>query len=518
MNGRKSRILCVDDEPLNLTLLEAMLVPGGFEVVSASNGPEALERIRTERIDICLLDVMMPRMDGFEVCRRIKADEAHANIPVVMITAYADKENRIRGIEAGAEDFISKPFDSSEVLARIAMLLRVKGLNDQLYSAYHNITSLTSFGERLFTAFDPVNFDFLEKVDSIVHQIIRRRFDLMDCPEIVVIGMIDQGGICQWLRYDSIGKDIDRSAVRMNLDHKLAFSDSDNPVVAFYNDTDAELAASTLVGELKKHLIPVSNMVKYSNDSFCLIALNYGREVTTHDATVLSSVAMQSLFLKSLATQVRDTESAFEYTVFALARASEANDEDTGDHILRVGNYCALLANQLKIPEKFVQVIRIQAALHDVGKIHVSPAILKKPDKFTDDEWREMRMHTVYGAKIIGGHHRMSMAAKIAVSHHERYDGSGYPYGLSGEQIPIEGRILNLADQYDALRNARCYKPAFDHDTTFRIITEGDGRTIPQHFDPEVLTAFREIHGKFAEVFDESVRTCTSKSPSSHHS
>ncbi len=127
-----ARILCVDDEPFNLSLLEAILLPRGYEVVTAVNGLEALEKIAAERIDICLLDIKMPEMDGFEVCRRIKDDDLHRNIPVVMITSYADTENRIRGIEAGAEDFISNPFSSAEVLARIKMLLHVKSLSDRL--------------------------------------------------------------------------------------------------------------------------------------------------------------------------------------------------------------------------------------------------------------------------------------------------------------------------------------------------------------------------------------------------
>jgi light-regulated signal transduction histidine kinase (bacteriophytochrome) len=139
MNQRMTRILCVDDEPLNLNLLEAMLSPRGYDVVSAANGPEALEKIAAERIDICLLDVMMPGMDGFEVCRRIKSDDLHRSIPVVMITSHADTKNRIRGIEAGAEDFISKPFDSAEVLARIKMLLHVKSLNEQLQNAHDKL-------------------------------------------------------------------------------------------------------------------------------------------------------------------------------------------------------------------------------------------------------------------------------------------------------------------------------------------------------------------------------------------
>jgi len=132
MKQGKVRVLCVDDEPHNLSLLEAMLTPRGYEVVLVQNGPEALEKIAAERIDICLLDVMMPEMDGFEVCRRIKADDRHRNIPVVMITIYADRENRIKGIEAGAEDFIAKPFDSTEVLARIKMLVHVNALHDRL--------------------------------------------------------------------------------------------------------------------------------------------------------------------------------------------------------------------------------------------------------------------------------------------------------------------------------------------------------------------------------------------------
>jgi response regulator RpfG family c-di-GMP phosphodiesterase len=502
MNHRDPRILCVDDEPLNISLLEALLAPRGYDVVSAANGPLALETIRSEQIDICLLDVMMPGMDGFEVCRRIKSDEDHSNIPVIMITALADRENRIRGIEAGAEDFISKPFDAGEVLARIKMLLHTKELNDRLNAAYHNIAKLSAFGEQIIINFDPVTFDFLEKIDSIVLQIIRRKLDSIGSPQTVVIGMLDPTGNSRWLRYDSKSSGIDRSSVEMNLDHTCAFSDGTSPIMVFCNETDTELAASELVGELEKQSISVQNFVRYANDSFCLIALNYSREVTTHDAIVLSSVAMQSLFLRSLAAQVKDTESAFEYTVYALARASEANDEDTGDHILRVGNYCELLARHLNMPEKFVQAIRIQAALHDVGKIHVPATILKKPGKLTEDEWREMKAHTLHGSKIIGGHHRMSMADKIALSHHERFDGSGYPYGLSGEQIPIEGRIMNLADQYDALRNARCYKPAFSHETTHCILIDGDGRTLPQHFDPHVLDAFKEIHRSFADVFE----------------
>jgi CheY-like chemotaxis protein len=135
MSCTMPRVLCVDDEPKNLDLLEAMLLPLGYDIVFASNGLDALKKIKTEQIDICLLDVMMPGIDGFEVCHRIKSDDRYRNIPVVMITSYTGSIHRTLGIEAGADDFISKPVNRLEVLARIKILLEVKLLNDLLNAA-----------------------------------------------------------------------------------------------------------------------------------------------------------------------------------------------------------------------------------------------------------------------------------------------------------------------------------------------------------------------------------------------
>ncbi|MBF0317120.1 MAG: response regulator [Nitrospirae bacterium] len=187
-----------------------------------------------------------------------------------------------------------------------------------------------------------------------------------------------------------------------------------------------------------------------------------------------------------------------------LTVTAEYRDEDTGSHILRIGKYAEVLAYALGMSEDFVCSIRFASPLHDIGKIGIPDSILLKPSGLTPEEFQVMKTHASIGANILSGSSfpKLKMAQAIAQSHHERWDGSGYPHGVSATDIAIEARITIICDQYDALRSKRPYKSAFTHDKAVEIITVGDGRTKPSHFDPHVLRAFKQITSRFNDIFD----------------
>jgi len=348
-------ILLVDDMPVNLRMLSDMLRHAGYRTRSARSGETALRAAAEQPPDLVLLDVMMPQMNGYEVCRRLKSNPVLTHIPVIFLSALGDTGDKVEAFAAGAVDYITKPFQIDEVCARVHTHLQLHQLQTEVEAHRNRLEALVA-----------------EQVQEIM---------------------------------------------------------------------DSHIA-----------------------------------------------------------------------TIFAMARLAESRDDETGTHLERVQSFCGLLgegvaASHGNLDREFVRHLVHAGPLHDIGKVGISDAVLLKPGRLTPDEFELMKTHTTMGAQTLEAVQRgnpsnafIGMGIEIARSHHERWDGGGYPQGLSGESIPLSGRIMAVADVYDALRSKRVYKPAFSHDESVRIIGEGGGT----QFDPCVVDVFMERADEFEAVFADA--------------
>jgi putative two-component system response regulator len=343
-------IAIVDDERNVTSLLSTLLEHEGYKVLCFNSGEVFLDYLKQDRVDMVLLDLMMPGVTGFDVIKSIREAEAIEYTPILIISSLTDRETRLKALSLGIDDFLSKPIDREELWLRVRNTLKLKAYQDQL---------------------------LCEK-------------SLLECT-------------------------VKQDAADIQLSHIE--------------------------------------------------------------------------------------------TIRTLILASEFRDDDTGVHVGRIGQYAKKLAELKKLPEDYIDVLYYGSALHDIGKLAIPDNILKKNGPLTDDEFEQVKQHTVIGERILSNASispYLKLGAEVAKMHHECWDGSGYPNGLSGKNIPLGGRVVSICDVYDALRSPRPYKPAFDHDKTIAIMRHGDGRTYPAKFDPELLRLFLANETLFAEIYKQS--------------
>ena len=344
---RKSTVLVVDDTPANIEILSGVL-GRDYRVKVATNGEKALQlAIAEPQPDIILLDIMMPGMDGYEVCERLKANPGTQHIPVIFVTALSEAQDEARGLVLGGVDYITKPFNPDLVKARVKNHIELKLYRDEL---------------------------------------------------------------------------------------------------------------EQVVAERTRELLLTRDVV-----------------------------------------------------IEAMGTLAEYRDPETGGHIRRTQGYVRLLAEHLRDHPRFsdylddetIELLFKSAPLHDIGKVGIADEILLKPGRLTSEEFEQMKLHTILGRDAImaaevrlGENSFLMIAREIAESHQEKWDGSGYPHGLAGDAIPISGRLMAVADVYDALISKRVYKPPFPHSKAVELIKAGRGT----HFDPDIADAFLQLEAKFRDV------------------
>ncbi|MGE0085228.1 MAG: HD-GYP domain-containing protein [Desulfococcaceae bacterium] len=342
MNEKSHRILIVDDERFNINVLVEIL-KSDYRVIVAKNGEEALKRVVDSSTppDLILLDIMMPQMDGYTVCRILKKNEKTRKIPIIFITALGEEQDEARGFEAGGVDYITKPVSPPVVRARVRTHLSLRDAEVELADQNHILE---------------------EMVEVRTRELYNSRLEII---------------------------------------HRLVF-------------------------------------------------------------------------------------------------AAEYKDPETGSHIKRMSHYSKLLAVAYGLPKKECEIILLASPMHDIGKMGIPDVILLKPGKLDGIEWDVMKKHTAIGAKILSKSRSGLMRAgqQIAISHHERWDGSGYPQGIKGENIPLYGRIAALADVFDALTTKRPYKEPWPIDRAVEEILKQSGR----HFDPDIVDIFEKTLPQFLEI------------------
>ena len=509
-------ILVVEDEAELRFILVAHLRASGFEVLEAVDGLKAVELAADKLPDLILMDIGLPVMDGIAATRALKSDGRTSSIPIIMLTARSRTEDIVRGLEAGAQEYLLKPFDVSELLARVRTVHRLAIAHKDL--------------DRLNTQLE-VEVDVKTRRLQLLYEFMRdlnhadSRDDIFD----LLIRCVEQTTGARRISLfltDSTGENLvcERSvgiepAIAENLQvNKVegitgqvfqsgktvvakTYGTANQPGRGYARDTFLSTPLISASLERQDCNLGVLNVTeKTDNTTFSEDEIECIRSVADAAAIALANVIRRVRLQQSVRVLLQ-----------TVGRLAEYRDEETAEHLERVSRMARLLAWELHrdgpyatlVTEDFIDSLVQAAPMHDIGKVGISDEILTKPGKLTDEEYQIMKTHTDIGRRVLSqaldpAHPvpLLRMCIDIAYCHHEHYDGTGYPRRMAGDRIPLAARIIALVDAYDAITSQRRYKSAKSHQEAVEIIRGEAGK----HFDPVLVAAFLRAHEQFDVV------------------
>lgn len=453
----KPTVLVVDDLPTNIQLA-ASILQNDYRVLFASSGASALKLLKEKEVDLILMDVMMPEMDGFETTSRIRSDLNLTEIPIIYLTANSDQESLIKGFEAGAADYITKPFIPIELKLRVKTHL-------ELY--------LTKLKLK----------QFLEENQLVLHQ-YKEAVD-----EGTIVSKTDTEGFITYVNDEFCRISGYSREELLNNAHNI-IRHQEMPKAAFDEMWKTLKEKKSWEGIVKNR--------KKNGDAYIVKALI--KPIVNMDGEIVEYMAIRQDITEvyELQDEIAQTQKEI---IEKLGELSECRSQETGQHVRRVAEYSALLAQFSDLSSDEIEKIRMASPMHDIGKIGIPDDILMKPGKLSEDEFKIMKTHSKKGYDVFYNSKRevLQAAAVIAHEHHERWDGKGYPQGLMGKDIHIYGRITALADVFDALGSERVYKKAWPLDKIIDFLKSEAGR----QFDPDLVTLFLDNIDAFITVRDK---------------
>lgn len=479
----KLKVLVVDDDPIvRDTLYEMLTRFAKCEAETAQTGVEGLKKIQNTEYNVVFTDLTMPEMNGIDLIKEAK--KVNPYLPIVVITGYGSIDNAVNAMKEGATDFITKPFSIENILEilnrvktepKVIEQLGVKNsinfnfLNLALYKKYSTIRKLQDVSLELDELYD--NKKIYEKVVELSKKLLETKGSAFVLFENGEVNFKKNDGLSE--KFLNCSKSMISDVLKKEKQFSIIKKNITN-IEQITENHDVLFAPLTINNEIFGGLLLANKTDGSSfNDEDIAIATTFAKKVSLR----IENNALYEVFYNNLVS-----------TLKSLVISIEARDSYTKQHSERVTLYALQIAEIMGLSDEDMDVIRFGGYLHDIGKIGVKDTVLLKPGKLTDEEFQEIKQHSIIGDNILKPIKFFPKERDMIRHHHERYDGRGYPDGLGGEDIPLTSRILTVADTYDAMTSTRPYRKALEHNIAMDEIIRCSGK----QFDPKVVEAFLE--------------------------